>query len=59
MTQEKSAERAERGWSKLEKKAAGGVGRGFEGDPQKGTKNPFTSHLKPAEPTNNENQSTE
>ena len=55
MGQNKPDEKIHKGWSKLEKKAAGGVGPGFEKDPQKGTQNPFTSQLKASEPSAPEN----
>ena len=35
-------------WSKLEEKRAGSIGPGFQQNPDKGTKNPFTSELKPS-----------
>lgn len=59
MADKKSTPRVERGWSKLEKRAAGGVGPGFEKNPRKGTQNPLTSHLKPVESTSDEKPSKE
>ena len=58
MATEKSNPRVQHGVSKLEKKAAQGVGPGFEKDPQNGTQNPFTSQLKPAA-SSSEAQSSE
>lgn len=48
MAVKKSGTRAVHGWSKLEEKRAGSIGPGYEKDPTKGTANPFTAHLKPA-----------
>ena len=59
MGQDKTQEQTHKGWSRLEEKAAGGIGPGFEKDPRKGTQNPFTSRLKAAEPSAPENSKSQ
>ena len=50
MAREKPLERATRDWSRSEKRASGGIGKGPQKNPTKGTKNPFTENLKVKEP---------
>ena len=46
MTTERRDKKAIGRWSKLEEKRAGSIGPGFQQNPDKGTRNPFTSQLK-------------
>ncbi len=50
MASTRSNNKTKQRWSRLDEKRAGGIGKGPQKNPTKGTQNPFTQNLKVKEP---------